>query len=299
MAIDPSKALGAQLPPAEATWTQDQIILYALGAGIGYGQDPTSKEVLQYTYENGLKALPTYGVIPVFGTLMSLMTVPGIQINPMMILHGEQYLEILKSPMPVNATVINEAKLTGIYDKGYDEEKKRGKGATIEVEVLTKDKASGEPLFRNVFTTFVRGEGGFAPNGPKAPEAGNNPPDRAPDKVLEYRTMGHQALLYRLSGDKNPLHADPMFAKMGGFEKPILHGLCTFANVGRAVIDGFAGGDPTKFKSIKVRFSSPVMPGETIVVSMWKESDTGIIVKAGVKERGIDVISNAKVTLFA
>lgn len=299
MAIDPSKALGAKLPPAEASWTQDQIILYALGAGIGYGQDPTSKEVLQYTYENGLKALPTYGVIPVFGTLMSLMTVPGIQINPMMILHGEQYLEILKSPMPVNATVINEAQLTGIYDKGFDEEKKRGKGATIEVEVLTKEKASGEPLFKNVFTTFVRGEGGFAPNGPKAPEAGNNPPDRAPDKVLEYKTMGHQALLYRLSGDKNPLHADPMFAKMGGFDKPILHGLCTFANVGRAVIDGFAGGDPTRFRSIKVRFSSPVMPGETIVVSMWKESDTDIIVKAGVKERGIDVISNAKVTLFA
>jgi len=299
MAIDPSKALGAKLPPAEASWTQDQIILYALGAGVGYGQDPTSKEVLQYTYENGLKALPTYGVIPVFGTLMSLMTVPGIQINPMMILHGEQYLEILKSPMPVNATVINEAQLTGIYDKGFDEEKKRGKGATIEVEVLTKEKASGEPLFKNVFTTFVRGEGGFAPNGPKAPEAGNNPPDRAPDKVLEYKTMGHQALLYRLSGDKNPLHADPMFAKMGGFDKPILHGLCTFANVGRAVIDGFAGGDPTRFRSIKVRFSSPVMPGETIVVSMWKESDTDIIVKAGVKERGIDVISNAKVTLFA
>ena len=299
MAIDPSKALGATLPPAEASWNQDQIILYALGAGIGYGQDPTSKEVLQYTYENGLKALPTYGVIPVFGTLMSLMTVPGIQINPMMILHGEQYLEILKAPMPVNATVINEAKLTGIYDKGFDEEKKRGKGATIEVEVLTKDKASGEALFKNVFTTFVRGEGGFAPNGPKAPEAGNNPPDRAPDKVLEYKTMGHQALLYRLSGDKNPLHADPMFAKMGGFEKPILHGLCTFANVGRAVIDGFAGGDPTKFRSIKVRFSSPVMPGETIVVSMWKESDTNIIVKASVKERNLDVISNAKVTLFA
>jgi acyl dehydratase len=255
--------------------------------------------VLQYTYENGLKALPTYGVIPVFGTLMSLMTVPGIQINPMMILHGEQYLEILKAPMPVNATVINEAKLTGIYDKGFDEEKKRGKGATIEVEVLTKDKSSGEALFKNVFTTFVRGEGGFAPNGPKAPEAGNNPPARPADKVLEYKTMGHQALLYRLSGDKNPLHADPMFAKMGGFEKPILHGLCSFANVGRAVIDGFAGGDPTKFRSIKVRFTSPVYPGETIVVSMWKESDTDIIVKASVKERNIDVINNAKVTLFA
>lgn len=299
MAIDPSKALGATLPPAEASWNQDQIILYALGAGIGFEQDPTSKEVLQYTYENGLKALPTYGVIPVFGTLMSLMTVPGIQINPMMILHGEQYLEILKAPMPVNATVINEAKLTGIYDKGFDEEKKKGKGATIEVEVLTKDKASGEPLFKNVFTTFVRGEGGFAPNGPKAPEAGNNPPDRPADKVLEYKTMGHQALLYRLSGDKNPLHADPMFAKMGGFSKPILHGLCSFANVGRAVIDGFAGGDPTKFRSIKVRFTSPVYPGETIVVSMWKESDTDIIVKASVKERNIDVINNAKVTLFA
>ncbi len=299
MAIDTSKALGAKLPPAEASWTQDQIILYALGAGVGIGQDQTSKEVLQYTYENGLKVLPTYGVIPVFGTLMQLMTVPGMQINPMMILHGEQYLEIAKAPLPVNATIINEAEVTAIYDKGFDTEKNRGKGAVIDVSVSSKDKATGELLFKNVFSTFVRGEGGFAPNGPKAPEAGNNPPDRAPDKVIEYKTVTHQALLYRLSGDKNPLHADPMFAKMGGFNTPILHGLCTFANVGRAVIEGFADNDPAKFKSIKVRFTSPVYPGETIVVSMWKESATEIIVKAGVKERGIDVINNAKVTLFA
>lgn len=300
MAIDPSKALGAKLAPAEVSWNQDQVILYALGAGIGIDQDPTDKNVLQYTYENGLKALPTYAVIPVFGTLMQLMTVPGVQINPMMILHGEQYAEILRAPMPVNATVINEAQVTGIYDKGFDKEKNKGKGAVIDVEVTTKDKSSGEPLFRNVFTTFVRGEGGFAREGdPVAPPPGNEPPDRAPDKVLEYRTMTHQALLYRLSGDKNPLHADPMFAKMGGFQKPILHGLCTFANVGRAVIEGFADNDPTKFRSIKVRFSTPVYPGETIVVSMWQESPTDIIVKAAVKERGVDCITNAKVTLFA
>lgn len=300
MAIDPSKALGAKLPPAEASWTQDQIILYALGAGVGIGQDQTSKEVLQYTYENGLKVLPTYGVIPVFGTLMQLMAIPGMQINPMMILHGEQYLEILKAPLPVNATIVNEAQVTAIYDKGFDKEKNRGKGAVIDVSVTSKDKATGEPLFRNVFSTFVRGEGGFAREGdPTAPPAGNEAPARAPDKVLEYPTVTHQALLYRLSGDKNPLHADPMFAKMGGFDKPILHGLCTFANVGRAVIDGFAGGDPARFKSIKVRFTTPVYPGETIVVSMWKESDTSIIVKASVKERAVDCISNAKVTLFA
>lgn len=293
MPIDPVKALGAPIESQEYTWNEDSLILYALGVGVGVNQNPTDPKVLQYTYEGDLKALPTYGVVPVFGTLMGMMSVPGLDFNPMMLLHGEQYTELLKRPMPLSATVVTDAKISAIYDKGP------GKGVVIELTCDTKDKKTGEPLLKNVFAVFIRGEGGFAKEGdPKAPAPGNDAPAREPDAVIEYPTLPQQALLYRLSGDKNPLHADPNMAAMGGFDRPILHGLCTFGNVGRAVIEAMAGNDPTKFRSIKVRFAKPVFPGETIVVKMWKESPTDILCVASVKERGIDVITNAKVTLW-
>jgi 3-hydroxyacyl-CoA dehydrogenase/3a,7a,12a-trihydroxy-5b-cholest-24-enoyl-CoA hydratase len=145
-------------------------------------------------------------------------------------------------------------------------------------------------------SAFIRGEGGFGGDA-KSPEVGNNPPDRAPDIVVESPTLASQALLYRLSGDKNPLHVDPMMAKMGGFDVPILHGLCTFGYLGRAVVETCTDNEPERFKSIQVRFSKPVFPGETIVSQLWKVSATEIICKARVKERDLDVITNAKVTL--
>lgn len=290
MPIDPAQALGAELKGVDWSWDPDKLILYALGVGVGVDQDPTDKKkVLQYTFENGLKPLPTYGVVPMFSSLGGLMTVPGMKFNPMMLLHGEQYTEILCDKFPTKATVETTGKITGIYDKG--------KGALVVAEMTSKDKSTGEDLFLNRMGAFIRGEGGFGKDDdPKAPEAGNNPPDRDPDAVIEYPTLTHQAILYRLSGDKNPLHIDPMMAKMGKFDRPILHGLCTFGNVGRAAIEAFADNDPTKFKSIQVRFASPVYPGETIVVKMWKESDTDIICEAFVKERDmLQVISNCKV----
>jgi (3R)-3-hydroxyacyl-CoA dehydrogenase / 3a,7a,12a-trihydroxy-5b-cholest-24-enoyl-CoA hydratase / enoyl-CoA hydratase 2 len=286
MPIDVNKALGAALPATEYSWNEDTLMLYALGAGVGIGQDQTSPAVLQYTFENGLRALPTFGVVPSFPMLMGLMNVPALSFNPMMLLHGEQYLEVLKTPIPTSATTRTEGTITGIYDKG--------KGALVVIEAITKD-ISGTPIFKNEFGIFLRGEGGFS--GEAGPPAANEAPKRAPDAVVEYATLSHQALLYRLSGDKNPLHADPGFAKMGGFDKPILHGLCTFANVGRAVIQAYADDDPTRFRSIRVRFARPVMPGETIVTEMWKESPTEIVVQAKAKERDQVVISNARVTL--
>jgi len=292
--IDPQKALGAALPTREASWGPDQIILYALGAGVGNGQSPTDPKVLQYVYESDLKALPTYAVIPVFETLMGMLGVPGMDFNPMMLLHGEQYTEILKRPFPVQATIRNDAKIAGIYDKGA------GKGVLVVTEVTSHDAASGEPLFKNAFTAFIRGEGGFAKAGdPTAPPPGNEPPSRSPDHVVEHATLPSQALLYRLSGDKNPLHVDPSMAKFGGFERPILHGLCTFAHVARAAIDACADGDPTRFRSIKVRFTQPVYPGETIVTRLWRESDTEAVLEARVAERDVAAISNARVTFFA
>jgi 3-hydroxyacyl-CoA dehydrogenase/3a,7a,12a-trihydroxy-5b-cholest-24-enoyl-CoA hydratase len=284
MPIDLAKALGAELPASKFSWNEDTLILYALGAGVGIGADQTSPGVLQYTYENGLKALPTFGVVPSFPALMGLMNLPGLSFNPMMLLHGEQYLEIVQRPIPTSANVISKARVKAIYDKG--------KGALIVLEVTTTQD-DGTVLFKNEFGVFLRGEGGFG--GEAGPAPGNDAPSRAPDAVVELPTMTHQALLYRLSGDKNPLHADPGFASMGGFSKPILHGLCTFANVGRAVIQACAGDDPTRFRSIKVRFVRPVMPGDTITVQMWRDSDHDVLVQA--TAGGHAVISNAKVTL--
>ena len=297
MSIDPGLALGATLPTRTASWGPNDLILYALGVGVGTGQDPTDEaKVLQYVHEGGdLKALPTYAVIPVFETLLGLLDVPGLDFNPMMLLHGEQVTEILQPPLPLQATIVNEARIAGIYDKGA------GKGALIVTEVVSRDQASGAPLFRNAFTAFIRGEGGFArPGDPPAPAPANQPPARPPDAVVEYPTLPQQALLYRLSGDRNPLHVDPAMARFGGFERPILHGLCTFGHLGRAIIEACAGDAPERFRSIAVRFAAPVYPGETIAVRLWRESPTDIVCSVHAKERDmLPVITNARATLFA
>jgi 3-hydroxyacyl-CoA dehydrogenase/3a,7a,12a-trihydroxy-5b-cholest-24-enoyl-CoA hydratase len=284
MPIDLNQALGAKLPSMEYQLDPDKAILYALGVGCV----PEGDE-LQYVYENGLKVLPTFGVIPPFPALMSLMTVPGFEINPVMVLHGEQYLEVRKHPIPVEGLLISKPKVAGIYDKG--------KGALIELDVETTDK-DGTVIFFNRFGAFVRGES--VPGADKGPAPGNEPPERAPDAVVEMKTLPQQAAIYRLSGDKNPLHIDPMFAQMAGYDRPIIHGLCTFGHVGRAILKTYCGNDPARFKSIKVRFSRPAWPGDTIVTEMWKVADTRIILRVRTAERPTEYcITNAAVELYA
>ncbi len=282
MPIDLDTAGGAELTPLTYEYDQNKVILYALGVGAGADADD-----LKFVYENppGLSVLPTYGVIPPFPALMGLLAVPGVEINLLMLLHGEQYLEIRKQP-PVSGKLTTYPKVARVYDKG--------KGALIELEAETRDEA-GDVVYYNVFGAFIRGEGGFG--GEKGPAPGNEPPERAPDKVVEMKTLPQQALIYRLTGDINPLHADPGFASMAGYDKPILHGLCTFGHAGRAVLKEYCDNDPERFKSVKVRFSRPVFPGETIVTEMWDMGDGTIIFQAKTAERGEVAISNAAVTI--
>jgi acyl dehydratase len=284
MPIDPSKAAGGKLPATEASWAHDDVILYHLGVGAGM-EKPTDAKELEYTYEKNLKVLPSFAVVPVFGSLTSMAAVPGIKINFAMVLHGEQAIEIHK-PIPVAAEIVSEGRVAGLYDKG--------KAALIVLEVKSKEKSTGDKLFTNWFSVFARGEGGFG--GDSGPKAGNQPPERDPDLVTESRTLPQQALIYRLSGDKNPLHVDPEFAKIGGFDVPILHGLCSYGAVCKAAVDGILDGAVDKVAGYAARFAGVVFPGETIVTSMWKEADK-ILVAAKTKERDTPVISNCAITL--
>jgi len=284
MPIDAAAALGATIAPYTSSWDADDVILYHLGIGAGLGK-PTDPAELAYTYEQKLVVLPSFAVVPAFQGLVTAATgqIPGLAVNPVMILHGEQDLEVHR-PIPTSGTAEHRSRVASLYDKG--------KAALFTIEV--ESGPAGEPYFTNRFTIFARGEGGFGGD-PDSPAPGNNPPEREPDHVIESPTMSHQALIYRLSGDKNPLHADPDFAKLGGFDTPILHGLCTFGIVCKAVVDTVLDGDANAVARYQVRFTGVVFPGETVVTSMWREGDQ-IILSATTKERpDKPVLSNAAI----
>ena len=282
MPIDPQKALAYTFPSAESGYTHDDVILYHLG--VGAGVPATDPAELEYCYEKKLKVLPSFGVIPVFSTMGGIAKVPGLEFNLAMLLHGEQDIEIHR-PLPANAALESQPRIAGVYDKG--------KAALVVIEVETREK-SGEPLFTNRFSLFLRGEGGFG--GESGPAAGNEAPATEPDFTVESPTLPQQALLYRLCGDKNPLHADPDFAKMAGFDTPILHGLCSFGIVCKAAVDAALGGDVTQVARYQARFRGVFFPGETMVTSIWKQ-DGKLILASKSKERGAAVLSNAAITL--
>jgi len=283
MPIDVSKARDAQLPEVSYSWDADDVILYHLG--VGAGVPATDPNELEYVYEANLKVLPSFSSIVPFGAMMGVTNVDGLDFNLAMLLHGEQEVTLFR-PIPTGAKVTNRGRIVGIYDKG--------KGALVVVDMDSRD-AAGDLLFTNRSSLFIRGAGGFG--GETGPPPRHEAPSREPDHVIETVTLEQQALLYRLSGDKNPLHVDPAFAAFGGFDRPILHGLCSYGIVCKAVVDTVFAGDVSQVRGYSARFSGPVVPGETIVTKIW-ESESGFLVEAITKERQSKVISNANLTVF-
>jgi 3-hydroxyacyl-CoA dehydrogenase/3a,7a,12a-trihydroxy-5b-cholest-24-enoyl-CoA hydratase len=291
--IDVDEALGAKYPDRTSSYDDGDLALYALG--VGAATDPNDEQGLRLVYEGhggGMKALPTFAVIPgtnaVLGFAKEGITAPGLNYGLDRLLHGEQYIELAR-PLPLKATLTTKGTVTDIWDKG--------KGALVVTAFDSYDE-DGDLLIKNEMTAFIRGAGGWG--GERGPSAEINvPPAREPDIVVEDAIPDNQALLYRLSGDWNPLHVDPGMAKAFGFERPILHGLCTFGYAGRRVLERFAPeGNPDFFKSIKVRFADNVYPGDTLVTEMWKESDQRVVFQCKVKGRDSVVISNAAIELF-
>jgi acyl dehydratase len=263
MGLNPD-AVGVKSDPVERSWSHRDALLYALGVGAG-AADPTGFE-LEFTTDNS--AGVTQRVLPTFTTIVGQGGGARGSIgdyDPAMLVHGEQSIE-LHGEIPTQGTVAITTTVAGMYDKGS--------AGLVVLESESRHADSGEPAFTNRSTLFIRGAGGFG--GPRSPEgdeesalAAEPLPAREPDEVLTYATRGDQALLYRLSGDRNPLHSDPVFAKRGGFDRPILHGLCTYGFTGRALLHAVCGSDPARFGAMRSRFSKPTMPGDTLTVSVW------------------------------
>jgi 3-hydroxyacyl-CoA dehydrogenase/3a,7a,12a-trihydroxy-5b-cholest-24-enoyl-CoA hydratase len=289
MSIDVNQILNHQFTPTQSNFTERDTSLYALS--IGAASDPTDEADLPFVYElsgKGHKAFPTMAVTFPFEVLPQLFDIPSLSVNPMMIVHGEQYLE-LKRPLPTAANLTNQGRITQVYDKGS--------GALLILESSTLDEAGNE-IALNRSSLFVRGMGDFG--GERGPSGKINiPPERKPDATIQQQTQPNQALLYRLnsSGDRNPLHADPQMAAFGGFDRPILHGLCTYGFAARAVVKQFANNDVRRFKAMQARFSKHVFPGETLITDMWQDSDTRIFFQTKVAERDEIVLSNAAIEL--
>jgi acyl dehydratase len=252
--------IGVESEPFERSWTSRDTLLYAVGVGAGL-DDPSLE--LPFTTENSAgvaqQVLPTFAVLAAQGARSARLG----DFDSAMLVHAEQSFE-LHQPLPPAGSVRTTSKVVGIYDKGS--------GALVASESVAVDVATGEPLVTSRTAVFIRGEGGFG--GDRGPRGDWVEPVGDPDHVVTYRTRPEQALLYRLSGDRNPLHSDPTFAARAGFPRPILHGLCTYGVTGRALLHTMADSDPARFAGMSGRFSKPVFPGQSLTVSVWRDGDT-------------------------
>jgi acyl dehydratase len=280
MAINYDKLVNWDIPEVRQNLAKRDTILYALGVGLG--ADPCDEQQLRYVYEEKLQALPTMAIILGYPGPWHAEGDTGITRSH--VVHGEQGFRILK-PLPVEGEVTGKSRVTGVVDKGKD------KGALVMTENTVRD-ASGAAVCTLTSTTFCRADGGFG--GPAGPVATPHPvPDTAPQQVCDLPVLPQAALIYRLSGDYNPLHADPAYAKKAGFKMPILHGRCTFSIAGHAILKTLCGYDPARFVAMEGRFSSPVYPGETIRTEMWRDGNV-VSFRATVPARGATVLNNGR-----
>jgi acyl dehydratase len=267
MPLNPD-AVGTVTEPHEASWTSKDALLYAVGIGAGTDE-------LAFTTENtsgvDQQVFPTFPVVVGWGMGSAMRTIGTF--NPAMLVHGQQAVT-LHRPIPVQGTASITSTLVAMYDKGTAAVVVTESNATLE----------GEPLFTTTSSAFIRGEGGWGGDrGPSGPR--NVPPERTADHEVTYQTSPDQALIYRLSGDRNPLHSDPAFAAMGGFDRPILHGLCSYGFTGRALLHSLCGSDPARFHHVEARFASPVLPGEALTVRMWSTGDGEAVFTTSVGDR--------------
>jgi acyl dehydratase len=285
MAIDYPAILSMKREGEPYAYTDREVMLYAVG--IGMGADPMDERELGFVNEAAFHSRPLK-VVPTFASVAAWGAGPGdLGINRLLLVDGERDITFHR-PLPVAAKITADSRVVAAYDKGKD------KGAVIIRETVLKDEG-GERLATLVGAAFARGDGGFG-----GPSEGQPPPhkvpSRAPDRSVDIATRPDQALTYRLCGDRNPLHSDPEFARQAGFPRPILHGMCTYGLTCRAVLQTYADYDPAAFRRHAVRFSSPVFPGETVTVDLWKDGDI-VSFEARVKTRDVTVIKNGMTVL--
>ncbi|MET0452705.1 MAG: MaoC/PaaZ C-terminal domain-containing protein [Mycobacterium sp.] len=284
MPIDVEAALGAELDPVEFSWGSSDVQLYHLA--LGAGSDPMDERELRYLIDETPQVLPTFGSVAQSFHMTEAPSVkfPGIDIELSRVLHASESVSV-PAPIPPSGTGLAVTRFTDIWDKG--------KAAVIWSET-TVTTPEGGPLWTQKRSIFARGEGGFG--GERGPSTANEPPDRAPDFELSISTLPQQALLYRLCGDRNPLHSDPEFAAAAGFPKPILHGLCTYGIGCKALVDAFFDGDVARVGSYGVRFAGVLYPGETLKANVWKNDGKLVAVLTAPSRDDAVVLSGVELT---
>ncbi|WP_417722615.1 MaoC/PaaZ C-terminal domain-containing protein [Salipiger sp.] len=288
MAIDADRLLARDFPVQRIELTPERCILYALG--IGLGRDATDPAALRYLYEDGLAVFPTMSAIIGFPGFWAREPDTGIDWKKLV--HGEQSMT-MHAPLPVGGIVRAENRISALYDKG------EGRGAILIQERRLYDDATDTPLATLEQLTLLRGDGGFSNGDPARagrPVPAPGVPERAPDRTCRLTSRGDAALIYRLSGDLNPLHADPAVAAAAGFDRPILHGMATLAMACDAVARTCLDGDADRIASLRLRFSAPFHPGETLRTEIWNEGG-GHAFRAYAEERGVKVLDCGRIEL--
>ena len=282
MPIDLAAAMGAELPPAEFSWSSSDVQLYHLA--LGAGADPMNQRELSYLVDNTPQVLPTFGNVAQSFHLTEPPSVPfpGVDIELAKILHASEEVAVA-GPLPPSGTARATARIVDIWDKGK---------AAVIVSESTVTALDGTPLWATRRSIFARGEGGFG--GERGPSAAVAPPERACDYEVPLPILPQQALLYRLCGDRNPLHSDPEFAAAAGFPRPILHGLCTYGMTCKAMVDACLGSDVSRVRSYGARFAGVVYPGEMLLARIWAEDSRLVAVVTAPSRDGGPVLSGVE-----